>query len=69
MDEELSLEIPPPMKPLLKSTVISKSNSGNNSNELDELIVDRVSAIAIKSQDDLAEIEQIVKEKIVCYIF
>lgn len=64
-DDEPTLEIPPPMKPILKSSVIGKSNCNTKSKEQETSIEDGMSSININSTDDLAEIEKIVKEKMV----
>lgn len=64
-EDEFTPELPPPMKPLLNSTTIV--NVQPVASVVDNNLSDRVSAIAIKSQEtvttDLSEIEQIVKEK------
>lgn len=72
-EEEPAPELPPPMKPIQNpAEFVQSSSTGSNSKTSDDVEKNRASGfnpISRTNKNDLAEIEQIVKEKMVSFIF
>lgn len=72
-EEEPAPELPPPMKPIQNPTdFVQSSTTGSNSKATDDVEKSRASGFNPinrgHKEHDLAEIEQIVKEKMVRYL-